>query len=436
MRDERRTENNPSFYLLQYSLGVSIKPVFLLHFKMIAAKRRKQSNQRYRKFCQIAWSLLMIWIGYLLHAIVSFNFSSPSMEQRVEGSSLEMMVDSSKNGQVPIYAEKTAKRPPFEIMLEPTNNKHPTTSAEKKHWCIIASKYLPATTRNHFHHFPHASEILLPCWSYFMEQHATGNCGFWIASSLFELTAWPKELIEKMGCDVKYADEQGQGIDNNGFVAELPTDDIQHIPNLYLLRPRLEYIQYLNKPSHAHALRKLFVDEEFINSKKGNGKPLQIGMIQREASRKIRNFDELKDGIQRAIPNADIICTNFKFNTVKEQAEWFATKDVVVAAHGAALTNAIFITEGTIVMQLYPPKYFWQSLDPLIEQSGGHAIQWYQKGTNPATESALLPREEFDEAGKGTFIVAVDEVVKPLLYTLEIEVPTNMKLKKLYGHYI
>jgi len=316
------------------------------------------------------------------------------------------------------------------LPIEPSRSE---PAVGKKHWCVVAPKYLPKNTRKHFSHFPHASEILLPCWSWFMEQGATDNCGYFFHPQ-FELSSWPKDLIKSMGCDIQFA-KHGADITPDGLVTTLSPHEIQFIPNLYLLRPRLEYIRYLNDASHAHALRRKFVSNEHILSKKGPGKNLQIGMIQRESSRRIGNFDEIKEAIKSAIPSANIF-TDFNFDSMKEQAEWFATKDVVVAAHGAAVTNSIFITQGTIVMQLYPPGYFWQSLDPLIEQSGGRAIQWYEKGKNPAVVSAMLTREEFDLAGKATFSPPVDEIVNPILYSLGIKRPTNQLLMKLYGTFI
>ena len=83
-------------------------------------------------------------------------------------------------------------------------------------------------------------------------------------------------------------------------------------------------------------------------------------------------------------------------------------------------------------MQMYPPGYFWQSLDPLIEQSGGHAIQWYEKGVNPEIQAGTAEREVFDAAGKATFFPPPEEIVLPLMYTLGIERPTGKKIMKLF----
>ena len=56
--------------------------------------------------------------------------------------------------------------------------------------------------------------------------------------------------------------------------------------------------------------------------------------------------------------------------------------DVIVAAHGNALTNAAFIRPGSIVMELFPPNYYIVGFfQPLIVESGGLALNWHQGDT-------------------------------------------------------
>lgn len=232
----------------------------------------------------------------------------------------------------------------------------------RTHWCVVTSKYLPKTTRGHFDHFPHAAEIILPCWSYFVKQNAVDRCGYAIANQNFKLPSWIQELVDAMGCKVQY----GKGLPKGSHLADfVPEGDVQHIPNYYLLRPRLDYIRYLDHPEHAHMLRRLFVDDDYIKQMKGDGKLKQIGIIQREGARRFDNLDKILRTLHKDIKEsqANITVTDFKFKTVKEQASWFATKDMIIASHGAALTNSIFITPGTIVMQMYPPGYFLQTLE-------------------------------------------------------------------------
>ena len=205
---------------------------------------------------------------------------------------------------------------------------------KEKHWCVISWRHSVRTVRRHFEHFPHSLEILLPCWSYFREREATENCGI-ILFGFKELGSWQSEFVrDGMGCDVfiskneEYDTKTGELIVNNTVIP----DGTYYLPNLYLQRPRFGHIQYLDDRRDAHALRKKFVSDEYIESLKGEGKPLQIGMIQRPKSRRIANLEQIKAALQKDIPGANISITDFNYPTVKEQAEWFATKDVIIAA--------------------------------------------------------------------------------------------------------
>jgi capsular polysaccharide biosynthesis protein len=43
--------------------------------------------------------------------------------------------------------------------------------------------------------------------------------------------------------------------------------------------------------------------------------------------------------------------------TVVQQAQLFANAKIIVAGHGAALTNLLFAQEGTVVVELFPPNF-------------------------------------------------------------------------------
>ncbi len=47
-----------------------------------------------------------------------------------------------------------------------------------------------------------------------------------------------------------------------------------------------------------------------------------------------------------------------KEQTLLEQAQCMARTAVLVAAHGAGLTNLVFMRPNTSVMEIYPPKFF------------------------------------------------------------------------------
>lgn len=148
-------------------------------------------------------------------------------------------------------------------------------------------------------------------------------------------------------------------------------------------------------------------------------------MIQRTKSRIITNFAEIKNTLQLSLPDAYITETTFDMPLMKDQAEWFATKDIIIAAHGAALANSVFITPGTIILQIYPRNYFSQSLDPLIEQSGGIALDWYN-GKNPFCEWVeSKARGEQNVMRDASIAPSVDEIVDTILKALGKKVATN-----------
>ena len=311
---------------------------------------------------------------------------------------------------------------------------------QPRHWCMIQFDKVQANTGHYFSHFPHAAEILLPCYSYFSEKNTTNNCGFYLEGRRFRLNGWSKELVDAMGCKTV------------ARIEDIPEDDIQYSPNLYLLRPRLNQIQYLNHPDHAHELRRLFVNDTYIETQKGVqfNHPIQIGIIQRKSGRVINNLDDIINALQLELETLkidyNINLTFFDYSSIKEQATWFATKDIIIGAHGAAMTNSLFITPKTIVMQLYPPGFFYAALEPLIEQAGGIAIQWYEKGPNPYIKFRTLSPGQYDtfcipegglveERRSRDLDIAppVDDVVNHILYASGIKNMTRDDMKSLFG---
>jgi len=386
---------------------------------------QKKQKVTMRFLHKVVQSMIIFSIGFYIRGIVDFYFLHTTFDH----------VDLAVNLK-PAQVQGQVEHQAIPNMQVSTGTHTTNNHSNQTHWCIIASKFLPRTTNSHFDHFPHSSEIILPCWSYFIKQNVTNNCGFYLAGERFVLPKWTKEVVEKMGCKVKM---QTQGVPKDNIIESIPVDDVQYIPNLYLLRPRFDYFHYLDHPEHATILRKRFVSDDTIANAKGNDKPLQIGIIQRPNARRIDNLIEIEKGLQRNIPNGNITITNFTFSTVEEQATWFATKDMIIAAHGAALTNSIFVTPGTIVLVMYPPGYFLQTLEPLIEQSGGIAIQWYEKGINPYVKSYLIEKENhtaYEALGQyGGFSPPVKEVVSRVKLALGLKLATVSAMYGVHGGY-
>ena len=338
------------------------------------------------------------------------------------------------------------------------------TAKPKKHWCVIDRYYLSCLSRVYFRHFPHALETLLPCWSMLrqaMDTAAGDTCGI-LSTIDDEYGPWQTEFIkEGMKCDIetlpwrKEADfrkiltlyEEVPVKFNTTDVFSpllkerrkelaswLPTNDVFHVPNMYLAKPRFNHFHYIDDKEDAHALRRNFISDFDIATIKGPEKPIQIGIIQRDEMRIIKNLDELKRGIQDHFLNANVTVTHFNFKTVKEQASWFATKDIIVAAHGAALANSVFITPKTIVLILYPPKIMFQSLEPMVEQAGGIALDWFNTTESPIPLKTAYDLDSLNwnlNLNVKDFEVDVEEVVGRLHFATATK-PTWHELRKLW----
>ena len=350
--------------------------------------------------------------------------SSPALNKKLRVSAAEGATSDVKSPGDEKSAPTSSTSVSIPVILAPAKQiKAAASPSSKTHWCVITHTYIALNPSKYFNHFPHAAETLLPCWSYFYEQGLTDSCGIDLRLGKYNLSSWNRELIEDaMGCKIKSDENPGQ------------KGDIDYKPNLYHMRPRFEYIRYLNSPEHAHALRRNIISDDDIAKVKGKGKPLQIGIIQRPDARRIDNLQEIRDAIQVALPDAHIDMTDFNFTTLKEQAWYFASKDLIIAAHGAALTNSIFITPKTIVLQMHPSGYYYPFFEPLIEQAGGIAMDWHNRTAgNPYVKYATIPTKELDEAKFSHFIVPPEDVVERVLYGLGVKEPTRKELNALYG---
>jgi hypothetical protein len=246
-------------------------------------------------------------------------------------------------------------------------------------WCILDGNN---SNPRHFHHFPHASQVLLPCWSYFSrvrEQTPNARCGFWLDSD--KLTdkiklskGWVVDLVSAMNCSV--ADTQPVSMQ----ISDRPNNK----------RP----FKWFESPSDAKRLRTLTVGPLTPNSH------LQIGLVQRLSSKRkgirlnkrkgnrhIRNLPDIQESIQEAFPHATVDIAFMEHMSFVEQAEWWSRHDVVVAAHGASVTNLIFMPENASVIELYPDHYYPVDLYSSLSKAVGVShFGWYNGVADPVAD--------------------------------------------------
>ena len=137
-----------------------------------------------------------------------------------------------------------------------------------------------------------------------------------------------------------------------------------------------------------------FLRREFLNDSIIGLQKKQRIFISRKENRRVINEDELvavltKFGFKSIAPES---------LSVAEQVSLFAAAEVVIGAHGAALTNTVFCSPGTKVIEIFAPDYvnpcyrklssqvsleYWEFIgervldtDPHSQQEGGEKIHY------------------------------------------------------------
>jgi capsular polysaccharide biosynthesis protein len=117
-------------------------------------------------------------------------------------------------------------------------------------------------------------------------------------------------------------------------------------------------------------------------------------------SRRVTNEAELSEKLNSL--GFDIVSTSGL--SVRDQSILFASARMIVAPHGAGLTNILFSAPGTTVLELYNPAYNARSF-PRLGESLGHRFSRMECSAAPHT-TRLAPQEQ--------------DMVVPIEETLEI----------------
>jgi hypothetical protein len=245
-------------------------------------------------------------------------------------------------------------------------------------WCILDDSN---SNPNRFRHFPHASQGLLPCWSYFCrvrarEKNPNLHCGFWLNSSKLQMSqGWVEGLVKAMNCSVLNS------------TASQPDLTFHH-----RLKPMAKQKQWFQHRVDAVALRNLTVGPLTPNAHP------RIGLVQRASrnqrgNRRILNLDTIQESIVEAFPHASVETALMDGMSFSEQAAWWSSRDVVVAAHGASMSSVIFMRDNASVVELYPEHYYPITFFRSLSQSAGVSHYGYYNGV-------ANPYEDYRQHGK------------------------------------
>ena len=264
-----------------------------------------------------------------------------------------------------------------------------------------------------FQHLPHASQALLPCWSWFQEimqarsQQLTAaatsahtHCGFYLKDGLGRFVRperWIDALIRHMGCSVTEI-EPSQSVNTSICVRNGTWNCEARDTNLVHRLPKKDYysLQYFQRPIHAAALRKkilrslnfkdkhrsstahiAIVDGKHIRHRRFTAR---IAIVDRKHSRRIMNLKNMVAAVREAFPNAIVETAYMEDMKPTEQFLFWSQHDIIITGHGAAITNAFFLPPGnaSAVVEIFPPHYYYVNFfSSLLKSAGLHGYGYF-----------------------------------------------------------
>lgn len=245
-------------------------------------------------------------------------------------------------------------------------------------WCILGGNNTPP--KQWVAGFSHSAQALIPCWSYFSrvrEVVPTAHCAIWFQSPQAEMFHykwtkkrgdWVSDLLTSMNCTY-------------GFGEDYPP------PNAtWYFRPQnLDYDEWFQRPSDATLLAGAVLGDAAIGSMDSTVRhQLRIGLVQRKGQRRnITNLPEIQQRIREDYPSALIEWGEMEDMPLFEQASFWNRQDVIVAAHGAAMTNVMFMRRNTAVVEIFPLHYYIFMYRMLCETINVHHFAWLDDIEDP-----------------------------------------------------
>lgn len=147
--------------------------------------------------------------------------------------------------------------------------------------------------------------------------------------------------------------------------------------------------------------RRLWTNLGVSPPRKVNKKKKRIGIINRNESRAILNVNTLVRELERHYKHSKVEVATFdseyeltkKSDTLANQAAWFADKDLIIMAHGAAMSNVIFMRPGTAILELFPRYYFNDMFWELMAQCQIYH-SWYYDGNMTKKKSERYTQDK------------------------------------------
>ena len=96
--------------------------------------------------------------------------------------------------------------------------------------------------------------------------------------------------------------------------------------------------------------------------------PKLITLVRRTTTRQLNNHWELKAVLQQF--GAEVVDVDTAAISFEDQIRLFSNSKLVVAAHGSALTNILFMQPGTSVVEINPDGFTWYEYQKICDKLG------------------------------------------------------------------
>ena len=101
---------------------------------------------------------------------------------------------------------------------------------------------------------------------------------------------------------------------------------------------------------------------------KKEGERLQVLLLNRDKKRVILNFSVLLRALKtNSTTSFTFIAKNITSESAVAQVQLFAKTDILIAAHGAGITNAMYMLPGSHIVEIFPPFWYFGCYRKLVD---------------------------------------------------------------------
>lgn len=258
-----------------------------------------------------------------------------------------------------------------------------TAVKQQRYYCMLTRDLVPKDNKwfNTIEHFPHTLEWFADCWNWVQEQ--SGDAGEEALGGFIV-----DELVHKK-LQKKYW--------NRAFFPAMqwPVDVLGNTTKTTIPYDRITTQYYkgsgwFQREGMCNSFRNRMWKNLGVTPRESSKKYQRIGIVNRNESRAITEINMLVSKLHKKYPKAQVEVRAFdseyqlqsEADTMQTQAKWFADKDLVIMAHGAAMSNVVFMRPGSSLLELYPRFYFNDMFWDLMTQCGVNHGWYYDQGNS------------------------------------------------------